>query len=132
CTRADAKGQRRMATVRDCLIEVIALGSGYVIRTSVRSGPQRTTDWEPGALLAYIEEESPGVLADHAWTEWSHLADGSQTCAIVYGRAGSPPGERGVPGYGTMHAYEMQHLQQVARRKDSLDSNGFGLDLDDD
>jgi hypothetical protein len=121
-----------MATVRDCLTEVIAVGSGYVIRTSVRTGPQRTTDWEPSALLAYMEDESPGVLADHAWTEWSHLADGSQTCAIVYGRVGAAPGERGVPGYGTMHAYEARHVQQEARRKDSLHANGFRLGLDDD
>ena len=121
-----------MATVRDCLNEVIAVGSGYVIRTSVRSGPQRTTDWEPSALLAYMEDESPGVLADQAWTDWSQLADGSQTCAIVYGRVGAAPGERGVPGYGAMHAYEARHLQEEARRKDSLRSNGFGLDLDDE
>jgi hypothetical protein len=120
-----------MATVRDCLNEVIALGSGYMIRTSVRTDSQRKTDWEPSALLAYIEAESPGVLADHAWTEWSQFADGSQTCAIVYGRVGASPSERGIPGYGVVHAYEAWHLQKEARSKDSQHSNGFRLDIDD-
>jgi hypothetical protein len=120
-----------MATIRDCLNEVIALGPGYIIRTSVRIGAQRRTDWEPSVLLAYIEAESPGMLADNAWTEWNRLADGSQTCAIVYGRFGASPSERDIPGYGTLHAYEAWHLQKEARKKDSQRANDLDLDIDD-
>jgi hypothetical protein len=120
-----------MATVRDCFNEVIGSGPGYVIRTSIRIGAQRKTDWGPSELLAYIEAESPGVLADPAWTEWGHLADGSQTCAIVYGRVGASPGERNVPGYGIVHAYEAWHLRNEAHGKEDPRSNSFLLDGDD-
>jgi hypothetical protein len=120
-----------MATVRDCFNEVIAVGPDYVIRTSIRIGAQGKTDWAPGDLLAYMEDESPGVLADQAWTEWSHLADGSQTCAIVYGRVGASPGERGVPGYGIVQAYEAWHLRKEAHSKDGPSSNSFLLGEDD-
>ena len=104
-----------MTTVQDCLEEVIAQGPGYVIHSSIRVGVHRTTDWEPSALLADIQIESPNVLRDHAWTEWRRLADGSQSCAIVYGKRSDSPGERGVLGYGVLHAYESWHKQAVAR-----------------
>ena len=90
-------------------------------------GAQRTVEWEPNALIAKMRQESPNVLLDHAWTEWSRLADGSQTCAIVYGKVGASPRERGVPGYGLLHVYESWHQQRTARSKDILDSTGFRL-----
>src|SRR5690242_19700017 len=85
------------STVQDCLQEIIARGPDYVVSSSTHMGAQRTVEWEPSALLADMRRESPNVLLDHAWTEWSRLADGSQSCAIVYGKVGAPPGERGVP-----------------------------------
>ena len=103
------------STVQDCLQEVIARGSGYVVSSSTHIGAQRTVEWEPSALLADMQRESPNVLLDHAWTEWSRLADGSQSCAIVYGKVGASPGERGVPGYGLLHVYESWHLQKTTR-----------------
>jgi hypothetical protein len=127
--------QRKMAranmkehsTVQDCLQEVIARGSGYVVSSSAHIGAQRTVEWEPSALLADMQRESPNVLLDHAWTEWSRLGDGSQSCAIVYGKVGASPGERGVPGYGLLHVYESWHLQRTRRNKDIVVSTGFHL-----
>jgi hypothetical protein len=104
-----------MTTVQDCLQEVIAQGSDYVIHSSIRVGVHRTTAWEPSALLADIQVESPNLLRDHAWIEWSRLADGSRSCAIIYGKRSDSPGERGVLGYGVLHAYESWHKQTVAR-----------------
>jgi hypothetical protein len=104
-----------MTTVQDCLQEVIAQGPGYVIHSSIRAGVDRTMDWEPSALLADIQAESPAVLRDHAWTEWRRLADGSLSCAIVAGKRSDSAGERGVLGYGVLHAYETWHKQAVVR-----------------
>jgi hypothetical protein len=123
-TRANMKEQ---STVQDCLQEIIARGSGYVVSSSTHIGAQRTVEWEPSALLADMRRESPNVLLDHAWTEWSRLADGSQSCAIVYGKVGASPGERGVPGYGLLHVYESWHQQRITRSKDILASTGFRL-----
>jgi hypothetical protein len=115
------------STVQDCLQEIIAWGLGYVIQSSTHIGAQRTIEWEPSALLADMRRESPNVLSDHAWTEWSRLADGSRSCAIVYGKVGAPPGERGVPGYGLLHVYESWHQQRTKRSKDILVSTSFRL-----
>src|SRR6478752_5157434 len=104
-----------MATVQDCLQEVIAHGPDYVIHSSIRVGVHRTMDWEPSILLADIQVESPNVLRDHAWTEWRRLGDGSLSCAIVAGKRSDSPGERGVLGYGVLNAYESWHKQTVAR-----------------
>jgi len=123
-TRANMK---EPSTVQDCLQEIIARGPDYVVSSSTHIGAQRTIEWEPSALLADMRLESPNVLLDHAWTEWSRLADGSQSCAIVYGKVGAPPGERGVPGYGLLHVYESWHQQRSTRNKDSLASTGFQL-----
>ena len=105
---------------------MIAKGPGYTIHSSLRAGAQRTADWEPGALLADIRLESPLVLKDHAWTEWSVLADGSHSCAIVYGRFGAPFGERNVPVYGSLRAFESRHKQTVERGEGPL-KKGFLL-----
>jgi hypothetical protein len=115
-----------MMNVQDCLQEVIAKGPGYVIHSSGQEGPARTTDWEPSALLADIQQESPRLLADHAWTEWTTLADGSQTCAIVYGIHGGPPGNRAILGYGSLRAFESWHKRQI-ERVTAPATNGFYL-----
>jgi hypothetical protein len=115
------------STIQDCLQEIIARGPGYVVSSSPHIGAQRTVEWEPSVLLADMLRESPNVLLDHAWTEWSHLADGSQSCAIVYGKVGAPPGERGVPGYGLLHVYELWHQQKTKHSKVTLVSTGFDL-----
>jgi hypothetical protein len=119
------------STVQDCLQEVIARGSGYVVSSSPHIGAERTVEWEPSALLTDMRRESPNVLLDHAWTEWSRLADGSQSCAIVYGKEGASPGERGVPGYGLLYVCEVWHQQRTRRNKDSVVSTGFRLGSDD-
>jgi hypothetical protein len=118
---------KEQSTVQDCLQEIIARGSGYVVSSSTHIGAQRTVEWEASALLADMRRESPNVLLDHAWTEWSRLADGSQSCAIVYGKVGASPGERGVPGYGLLHVYEVWHQHRITRSQDSLASTGFRL-----
>ena len=120
-------GHQRLTTIQDCLEEIIALGTGYVINSSSHIGAQRTVEWEPGALLADMLRESPNVLLDHAWTEWGRLTDGSQSCAIVYGKRSASPGERGIPGYGLLHVYESWHQQKGVRNKEDILSNGFRL-----
>lgn len=115
-----------MTTVQECLQEVIAHGPGYVIHSSGEEGPARTADWDPSALLADIQLESPRLLEDHAWTEWTTLADGSQTCAIVYGRPGSPPGDRAILGYGSLRAFEAWH-KRPGERVHAPAPNGFYL-----
>ena len=114
-----------MTNVQDCLLEVIAKGPGYVIHSSERAGIGRMFDWEPSTLLADIQQESPRLLADHAWTEWTFLADGSQSCAIVYGMRDGPPGQRAVLGYGSLHAFEVGHKQPVERAADTSLTKGF-------
>ncbi|HEU5349583.1 MAG TPA: hypothetical protein VFU63_13310, partial [Ktedonobacterales bacterium] len=81
---------------------------------------------EPIALLADIQQASPRLLMDHAWTEWTTLADGSQSCAIMYGIQGSPPGDRAVLGYGYLRAFEVRHKQNMERGDASL-TKGFLL-----
>ncbi len=115
------------STVQDCLQEIIARGSGYMVSSSTHIGAQRTVEWEPSALLADMRHESPNVLLDHAWTEWSRLADGSQSCAIVHDKVDASPGERGVPGYGLLHVYESWHQQKAKHSKVALVSTGFDL-----
>src|SRR5690242_6709889 len=115
-----------MTNVQDCLLEVIAKGPGYVIGSAERAGIDRKSEWEPAALLADIQQESPRLLADHAWTEWIILADGSQSCAIIYGVHGGPPGERAILGYGHLRAFESRHKQNIDQADTSL-TKGFLL-----
>ena len=114
-----------MTNVQDCLLEVIAKGPGYVIRSAERAGIDRKSEWEPVALLADIQQESPLLLVDHAWTEWIILADGSQSCAIVYGIQAGPPGDRAILGYGHLRAFESRHKQKVERAADTSLTKGF-------
>lgn len=116
-----------MTNLQDCLQEIIAKGSGYVIHSSVRAGVARTSEWEPAALLADIQQESPRLLVDHAWTEWTILADGSQSCAIVYGMQDGPPGDRAILGYGYLRAFEVRHKQNIERAADTSLTKGFLL-----
>ena len=114
-----------MTNVQDCLLEVIAKGPGYVIRSAERAGIDRKSEWGPAALLADIQQESPRLLVDHAWTEWTILADGSQSCAIVYGIQDGPPGDRAILNYGHLSAFELRHKQKVERAADTSLTKGF-------
>ena len=104
-----------MTNLQECLEEIIAKGPGYVIHSSERAGAKSTSDWDPAALLVDIQFESPLVLTDHAWTDWTLLTDGSQSCSITYGVRGSSSGQRAIPGYGTLHVYTSAHMQKCAR-----------------
>jgi hypothetical protein len=113
--RSNKKGYDVMTTLLECLQEVIAKGPGFVIHSSLRAGANSTSDWDPAALLADIQFESPLVLTDHAWTDWTILTDGSQSCTIPYGVRGSTSGQRGIPGYGTLRVYTSAHMQMDGR-----------------
>ncbi|HLZ24318.1 MAG TPA: hypothetical protein VKQ30_19565 [Ktedonobacterales bacterium] len=93
-----------MSTVLDCLQEIVSKGPGYMIHSSVVAGADKTSDWEPSALLADMQKKSPGVLEDHAWTEWITSARGPDVCYIHYGISGSSLSHREVPGYGHLRA----------------------------
>jgi hypothetical protein len=93
-----------MTTVQDCLQELIAKGKGYVIHSSLLAGADKTSDWEPAALLADMQQTSPGILEDHAWTEWIARPHGTSVCYIHYGIPGSSLSHREVPGYGHLRA----------------------------
>jgi hypothetical protein len=115
-----------MSNLQDCLQEVIARGPGYFIRGSLPTGAYQTTEWEPAEFLALLQRESPGVLADHAWTEWhTHPSTGAR-CYIHYGRRDGSLGHQGVPGYGRLCALELSERQQP-RMSASL----FGSSADD-
>jgi hypothetical protein len=104
-----------MTNLLDCMQEVIALGPGEFIRTD-SAGPYRPSQWEPTALLDDMQHESPLMLDDYAWTEWSDLPGGGRTCSINYGRFGVSLGHQEVPGYGHLRVFELSH-----RRPESLD-----------
>ncbi len=100
-----------MATLRDCLQEVIDAGDGYFIKSDA-PGAYRPSQWEAAALLADMQVESPGVLLDSAWNEWSTLSNGSKTCTINYGAAGRSISHREVPGYGHLRALEVSQKRR--------------------
>lgn len=102
-----------MTSLRDCLQEVIGQGPGYFIRTSIPVGVHGTTEWEPTALLTDMEGKSPGVLQDHAWTEWSIQPGGSRACAIHYGVVGASLAYQEVPAYGRLRALELSQRRQA-------------------
>ncbi|HLJ81015.1 MAG TPA: hypothetical protein VKT52_05975 [Ktedonobacterales bacterium] len=91
-----------MTTVQDCLQEIVSKGPGYMIHSSIVAGADKTSDWEPAVLLADMLRTSPGVLDDHAWTEWIAHPRGTGVCYIHYGILGSSLGHREVPGYGLL------------------------------
>ena len=111
-----------MATVRDCLQELVDLGTGFYVHSDA-SGAYRPSRWESAALLADMHAESPGVLRDPAWIEWSALPNGSKTCSINYGTRGTSNSHREVPGYGHLRAFEASQKQseRVSASYESLD-----------
>ena len=111
-----------MATLQDCMEEVVALGDAYFIRSDA-PGAYRPSQWESAALLADMQAEAPGVLLDPAWTEWSTLPNGSKTCSIHYGRAGRSISHREVPGYGHLRVFEasQRRPEQTGLLGNSLD-----------
>lgn len=94
-------------TVQDCMQEIIAKGSGYFIRGTVPGGPRAATEWEPTTLLEDMRQNSPGVLDDHAWTEWSVRPAIGSSCFIHYGSRGSSLAHQEVPSYGHLRAFEL-------------------------
>jgi hypothetical protein len=94
-----------MATLQDCMQEVVDLGTGFFVHSDA-PGAYRPSQWESVALLANMQAESPGVLRDPAWTEWTVLPNGSKTCSINYGVFGRSMSHRDVPGYGHLRAFE--------------------------
>jgi hypothetical protein len=91
-----------MTTVNDCMQEIIAKGPGYFIRGGVPSGEQVAAEWDPTALLEDMQHHLPGVLEDHAWTEWSVRPDIGVICLVHYGVRGFSLGYMEVPGYGKL------------------------------
>lgn len=100
-------------TVQDCMQEIIAKGSGYFIRTSGSGGTRAATEWEPAALLEDMRQNSPGVLDDHAWTEWSVRPASGSTCFIYYGSRGSSLTHLEMPCYGSLRALEVSQKRQA-------------------
>ncbi len=94
-----------MTTVQDCIQEVVDLGTGFYVHSDA-PGAYRPSQWESVALLANMHVESPGVLRDPAWIEWSVLLNGTRTCSINYGTLGRSISHREVPGYGHLRAFE--------------------------
>jgi hypothetical protein len=103
-----------MTNLLECLQEVIALGPGEFIRTD-SAGSYRPSQWEPTALLDDMQHESPLMLDDYAWTEWSDLPGGGRTCSINYGRLGVSLGHQEVPGYGHLRVFELSHRRPESR-----------------
>src|SRR5579864_4167098 len=96
-----------MTNLRACLQEVIEKGPGFFIRSYAIPGAYRTSEWEPAVLLAELEHEAPGLLEDHAWTEWLTHPGVGLTAYIHYGVRGSSMSHREVPGYGHLRVLEV-------------------------
>ncbi len=94
-------------TLQECMQEIIATGSGYFIRGTVPGGSSEVAEWEPATLLEDMRQNSPGVLDDHAWTEWSVRPAIGRSCFIHYGLRGSSLAHREVPSYGHLCAFEL-------------------------
>ena len=111
-----------MATLQDCMQEVIDQGAGFFIQSDA-PGAYRPSQWESTALLADMIAESPGVLIDPAWTEWLVLPNGSRTCSIHYGVVGHSLSHREVPGYGHLRALEVsqKRAEQISETGKSFD-----------
>lgn len=103
-----------MASLQDCLQDVIAQGQNYFIRSSIPAGAHGAREWAPAALLADLRRDAPGLLQDHAWLEWSLLPDGSRAGAIHYGVAGASLGYQEVPGYGRLHALDQSQRRPIS------------------
>ena len=105
-------------TLEQCMQELVALGTGFYV-VSDAPGAYRPSQWESAALLADMEVESPGVLRDHAWTEWSMLRNGTKSCSINYGMLGRSLSHLEIPGYGHLRAFESS--QKPPERPGELD-----------
>lgn len=103
-----------MTTVQDCMQEIIAKGSGYFIRSSVLGGTRAAAEWEPATLLEDMRKNAPGVLDDHAWTEWSVRPAIGTNCFIHYGSRGSSLAHQEVPSYGHLRAFELSQKRQTS------------------
>lgn len=106
-----AKDDDDMTTVQDCMQEIIAKGPGYFIRGGVPSGAHEAREWDPTALLEDMRQNLPGVLEDHAWTEWSVRPNIGVTCVVHYGVRGFSLGYMEVPGYGNLRVLELSQKQ---------------------
>lgn len=102
-----------MTTLQDCLQEIIEKGPRYFIRSAVPLGANTAMEWEPAALLDDMRQKSPGVLEDHAWTEWSVRPTIGSSCFIHYGVRGSSLGHQEVPGYGHLRVLELAQKKQA-------------------
>lgn len=110
---SEAKDDDSMTTVQDCMHEIIAKGPGYFIRGAVPAGAQVAREWDPAALLEDMQQNLPGVLEDHAWTEWSVRPNIGVTCIIHYGVRGFSLGYMEVPGYGNLRVLELSQKRQT-------------------
>jgi hypothetical protein len=97
----------KVTSLRDCLEEVIARGSGFFIRGYNVPGANRRSEWGSAELLAELELESPGVLEDAAWGEWVTRPGIGLTYSIHYGQLGFSVSHQEVPGYGRLRAFEV-------------------------
>lgn len=102
-----------MTTLHDCLQEIIEKGPGYFIRGAVPPGETMAIEWESATLLDDMRQKSPGVLEDHAWTEWSVRPTIGTSCFIHYGVRGSSLGHQEVPGYGHLRALEVAQKKRA-------------------
>lgn len=102
-----------MTTLFDCLQEIIEKGPQYFIRGAVPSGATMALEWDPATLLDDMRQKSPGVLEDHAWTEWSVRPIIGSSCFIHYGVRGSSLGYQEIPGYGHLRALELAQKKQT-------------------
>lgn len=103
-----------MTTVQDCMEEIVAKGSGYFIRSTVSGGTRAVAEWEPATLLEDMRQNVPGLLNDHAWTEWSVRPAIGSSCHIHYGLRGSSLAHQEVPCYGHLRAFELSQKRQTS------------------
>lgn len=108
-----AKDDDHMTTVQNCIDEIIEKGPGYFIRGAIPAGEHVAMEWDPTTLLEDMRQKSPGVLEDHAWTEWSVQPDGESMCFIHYGVRGFSLGFMEVPGYGKLRVMELSQKRQT-------------------
>lgn len=109
-----------MTTLQDCLQEIIENGPGYFIRSSAPLGAHEGLEWESIAVLTDIQQKSPGMLTDSAWTEWSVRPQVGRSCHVHYGIHGTSLGHQSVPGYGHLRVLEQSQRRRTATDDDIL------------
>jgi hypothetical protein len=117
-----------MTNLRDCIQEIIERAPQYVIQSTNPAEAARPIEWEPAAFLAHLQEKSPGVLQDHAWTEWPTHRKTNTRCYIHYGFREGSLGHQGVPGYGRLIVLELSGPPRRADAGESL----FGMPANQD